>query len=152
MICQRHDNLQQATALQPYAAESILLFTSVDLEAPASKQHQNTAMGYSEQFCQLCGVGFNIARVCKPGETILDSWDFSGNHHTIDSFVCSKTECRDCIRVETEYGDQVIAGPTCVFDAGYNGHVISTAEMEVGTRHARRVDSSRASSSARSFI
>jgi hypothetical protein len=30
-------------------------------------------MGYTEGFCQLCGIGFNIARIRKPGEPESDA-------------------------------------------------------------------------------
>ncbi|KAJ5381059.1 uncharacterized protein N7496_003487 [Penicillium cataractarum] len=35
-------------------------------------------MGYSEIYCHICGVSFNIARRRKPGEPDLASWDYTG--------------------------------------------------------------------------
>ncbi|KAJ5667760.1 uncharacterized protein N7477_006330 [Penicillium maclennaniae] len=62
-------------------------------------------MGYSEAYCHLCGVSFNIARRRKPGEPDLASWDYAGGQDDYppvdeveDLLECAKKGC--CIAVK----------------------------------------------------
>ncbi|KAM3075412.1 hypothetical protein ACMFMG_007150 [Clarireedia jacksonii] len=96
-------------------------------------------MGYYENFCQICGVSFNLARVRTKHEPPEDGWGYSsGLYYMGDetSTLCaSRPEESGCKNVSVEgdgiHPDQVhIAGPGCVFTGGYSGHRITAEEMK----------------------
>ncbi|KAL9567426.1 hypothetical protein ACKAV7_008376 [Fusarium commune] len=112
-------------------------------------------MGYSEVYCQICGVSFNIRRFRTIGEPRSAAWgddeDFAHIYNVTSE--CSKNSCvllkREPDHPELEHliscreflktGQQLdlydnrwehIAGPECGLFRAYNGHRISVEAMK----------------------
>ena len=97
-------------------------------------------MGYHEPFCQLCGVGFAIARLRRADEPKEAGWDSTGSDY-VEIYDSDATgigmdvlcEERSGCTVSDRGGDRPgehLAGPGCVSHSGYSGHRISLAEMK----------------------
>ncbi|OJJ03046.1 hypothetical protein ASPVEDRAFT_713104 [Aspergillus versicolor CBS 583.65] len=75
-------------------------------------------MGYSEVYCHLCGVSFNIARRRKPGEPDLASWDYTGRQcdepgvDEVDSLEqCARNGCAVAVKYPKGDDDDVVNDP-----------------------------------------
>ena len=95
-------------------------------------------MGYTEGFCQLCGISFNIARIRNPGELESDAWDCytrPGSFVTVEWGYCAECpdgSCQDVLR-EGATEKEHFAGPDCRQEyKGYSGSRIRADEMRVG--------------------
>lgn len=97
-------------------------------------------MGYYENFCQICGVSFNLARVRTKNEPAEAGWGYSsGLYYSGDegSALCStmpkQSGCENVpVEGEGPHPEEVhIAGPGCVFTGGYSGYRITPEEMKV---------------------
>ncbi|KAK5720216.1 hypothetical protein LTR15_007489 [Elasticomyces elasticus] len=93
-------------------------------------------MGYSERHCQLCGVGFNVARIRKADEPENAAWHYYGTDFItdVDTAECEAEGCTNIPR--TEHPDpgvsaeaEHIAGPNCKSTQGYSGWRITVEEM-----------------------
>ncbi|WQF83652.1 Putative F-box-like domain superfamily protein [Colletotrichum destructivum] len=104
-------------------------------------------MGYSEVWCQLCGVGFNIGRLRTPEEVrdppalsaqlLLDLERYTRNArnnamHRCDQVGDGMEGCT--ILKHTPPGrpyeeEEHVPGPECTDKSGYHGHRISLKEM-----------------------
>ena len=83
-------------------------------------------MGYSERYCQLCGVSFCIARIRSSEEPCEAGWNYYGSDHVEASTVCdASTGCEN-----TDAGEH-LAGPRCKSDLGYSAYRISLTEIKV---------------------
>ncbi|KAJ5240885.1 uncharacterized protein N7469_002476 [Penicillium citrinum] len=73
-------------------------------------------MGYSEIYCHICGVSFNIARRRKPGEPDLASWDYTGKQDDypgvdeVDIDTCAQNGCFAAIKYPKE-DDDILKDP-----------------------------------------
>jgi hypothetical protein len=95
-------------------------------------------MGYTEGFCQLCGISFNIARIRRPEEPESDAWDCytrPGSFVTVEWGECAECPnglCQDVLR-EGATEKEHLAGPNCRQEyKGYSGSRIGADEMRVG--------------------
>ncbi|KAF7590767.1 hypothetical protein BBP40_002383 [Aspergillus hancockii] len=62
-------------------------------------------MGYSEIYCHLCGVSFNIARSRRVDEPYTAAWDYTGSHagpmeEPMDWYDCAKNDCSYAVLAE----------------------------------------------------
>ncbi|KAL9563836.1 hypothetical protein ACKAV7_012008 [Fusarium commune] len=110
-------------------------------------------MGYSEIYCHICGVSFNISRIRTIGEPRSAAWgDYEDFVHVYDVKECFNASClllkRHPVRSEPEQfiscstflnatqrvnlqdsSWEHIAGPECDHPRAYNGHRISAEAM-----------------------
>lgn len=104
-------------------------------------------MGYYENFCQICAVSFNLARVRTKCETQEAGWEKSNGLYYNDmgdpgSVLCSNMpEQSGCENVPVEGGgafpeEEHIAGLGCVYTGGYSGYRITPEDMKVRSSHA----------------
>ncbi len=85
-------------------------------------------MGYQETHCQLCGIGFAIARIRHAGEPKQAAWDYPGGRENFPDESCG--EGSGCNMIGAKHWREHIAGPGCVSIRGYNGHRITVEEMK----------------------
>ncbi|KAK1142973.1 hypothetical protein N8T08_007214 [Aspergillus melleus] len=72
-------------------------------------------MGYSEIYCHLCGVSFNIARSRVAGEPELAKWDYTGRQpdlgvDEVDEENCTRNGCHAAVR-HPKGGDDPLNDP-----------------------------------------
>ncbi|TKA50547.1 hypothetical protein B0A55_12851, partial [Friedmanniomyces simplex] len=91
-------------------------------------------MGYSERYCQICGVGFNIGRLRKADEPESAAWAGYGSDFCVNtdcSDPCKADGCSDIARQSSDTDDlEHIAGPGCTLASGYSGWRITVEEIE----------------------
>ncbi|KAL4996659.1 hypothetical protein BDV10DRAFT_171576 [Aspergillus recurvatus] len=74
-------------------------------------------MGYSEAYCHLCGVSFNIARYRKAGEPEIASWDYTGDQgdepaiEDLELEACRKNGCTFALWHPKEDDDDAVNDP-----------------------------------------
>ncbi|KAK3110279.1 hypothetical protein LTR53_015594, partial [Teratosphaeriaceae sp. CCFEE 6253] len=84
-------------------------------------------MGYVELDCQLCGVGFSIARYRKAGEPASAAWADYGSDYCDMLSACEESGCTS---VAHEGRDpEHIAGPTCDCEHAYSGWIVPVESM-----------------------
>ncbi|PQE32796.1 F-box-like domain-containing protein [Rutstroemia sp. NJR-2017a WRK4] len=98
-------------------------------------------MGYYENFCQICAVSFNLARVRTKCESREAGWELeNGLYYNYmgdpAGVLCSNMpEQSGCKNVPVEGGgafpeEEHIAGPGCVYTGGYSGYRITPEDMK----------------------
>ncbi|KUJ21985.1 uncharacterized protein LY89DRAFT_714994 [Mollisia scopiformis] len=102
-------------------------------------------MGDTSSVCQLCAVSFRIGRIRTSNESEAHSWDYRASRlfeqdpsQSLCSLAPEDLGCRNITMDRADGVLQHIAGPGCVFEAGYSGCRIGVEEMK-GINRARYV-------------
>ncbi|KAL2842925.1 hypothetical protein BJY01DRAFT_216253 [Aspergillus pseudoustus] len=94
------------------AASGETLTSSLDL---AKNNWASITMGYSEAYCHLCGVSFNIARHRKPGEPELATYSstdgMAAEFEDIELEECIKTGCTLVVKDSYKEENDLINDP-----------------------------------------